>query len=289
MHIFITLFCLLCSINSPSRQNQTTAEARWVSGRGSMQGTDIDEMRKQALNRARSDALKKAGVVMKATDVLLKSESNQTLTDFFTQFAESYSLGYILDERGVKISHPIPTSDSSNDLNTVYRIEAQLEALIAIQHGEPDPGFEVRLTTNREAYEEDEPVNLTINTTRDGFLTLFSIENDSLTLLFPNSLNPNNNIKANKSFNFPPGDLFSLRLKPVAGRTKSEITFVAIISRDEVPFTQADDTRFEGNRLKLQQALLKNYAKWLYKIPADRRCSDIRAVQVYSREKPGNE
>ncbi|MDP2209579.1 MAG: DUF4384 domain-containing protein [Bacteroidota bacterium] len=190
----------------------------------------------------------------------------------------------ILDERHVKVSHPIPISGTGDELSSSYQIKVSLEALIAIQMGEPDTGFEVSLESNRESYAENEPVFLTITSTRSGFLTIFSIENDSLTLLFPNNLSRNNTIKADAPIYFPPTTAYKLTLQTLPNQKKSYITFVAVVSKDKVLFSSIEETKFEGNYIKLKQAMLTHYAKWLYKIPIDRRSSDAKILTIFKKK-----
>lgn len=272
------LMCFFLCIQIILAQNES--KSKWVTGKGSAQGTNFAEMRLAALNSARADALKQLGIVIVATDIALKSEFGHTLTDFYTKFAESSTKGLILEERNVKVSHPIPLENQGDVLSGAYKVDVSLEALVAIQTGEPDPGFDVKLEANRHSYVENEPVHLTITSTRSGYLTLFAIENDSLTLIFPNSLNPDNFINANVSFDFPPKGVYKLTLQTKPGQKKSVVTFVATVSKDDIPFSIIEEAKYQGKHLKLKQALLTHYARWLYKIPIDKRSSDYKAVEV---------
>lgn len=257
---------------------------QWIKGKGTAQGTDLIDMRYKAINAARADALKQAGIIFKRTDVALKKEMPHTLTDFYVYFAESMTRGLILDERNIKVSHPIPIDSADDGYGSLYKIDVSLEALIAIQNDEPDPIFDVKIYTDRDVYNENEPVNITVTSTYDGYLTIISIENDSLTVIFPNSLSPNNFVKSNDLFKFPPVNSYALTLQVIPGRKYSEITFVAIVTKEDVPFMPLEVAKYNGRYLKLKQAQLTNYAKWLYKIPINKRNSDIKVVYVISKE-----
>lgn len=281
------LFLVLCFVgNSTINYLFSQTKPRWITGKGTAQGTDYVKMRSEAISAARADALKQVGVELRAMDISLKTEAGQTLTDFYTQFAETETRGLILKERNVKVSHPKPLSDSEDVYSASYRIEISLEALVALQTGEPDHGFEVKLKTNRDVYQENEPVILTVTSTRDGFLTLFSVWNDSLTVIFPNSLSPDNFIKEDSTVIFPPASAgYSLNLRTIPSTTKSVETFIALVSKEEIPFSPIDVAKYEGKYLKLKQAMLTHYANWLYKIPINKRSSDARAVEVIKSEK----
>lgn len=286
-YVILTLSFIFCCACPVVAQNQSGPQ--WIRGKGSSHGTDLAEMRAKALNAARADALKATGIVVTTADVAVKSESGNTLTDFFTNFTEAATRGLILEERNVKFGKPVPVSESGDDLNAAYTITVEVEALVAVQTGERTPGFEVQLSADRDVYEDGEPVYLTITSTKDGYLTVFFIENDSLTVLYPNSITPKNFITAGAPLNFPcaKGERspLSLRMETIPGRSRSEATFMAIVSKDNVPFTPPDEMRIEGSTLKLQQAMLTKYANWLYKIPLNDRASDVKGIQIVRKNK----
>jgi len=267
--LFSVLTTMSCLAQAPSFP-------QWVKGYGSAVGTDMAVTRTVAINRAEADALRQAGIELRATEFRRKTESGDEVTDFYSQFAESSTRGLILEERNVFVHRPVSIGDGLDE----YRIDVELEANIVVQNGEPDPGFHVQLESDRESYDENEPVHLMITSSRSGYLVLFHIANDSLALLLPNAVTRQNYIRADTTFIFPPNENYSLAMWVNPGRKASDETFVAVVTLENIPFAKPDRMMITGRQLDLRQDLRTSYAKWLHKIPADRRTSDWKVLQV---------
>ena len=154
--------CIFVFLILPSSFILFAQEPQWRNGKGSAEGTDTKQIRVDAINDARANAMKQAGIDIRANDVLVKTEANQQLTDFYSKFAETSTKGIILEERNLKVGEAKRVSENSD----VYKIEVELEALVAPQNGEPDAGFEVTISTKKEVYIEEEPVEFTITSSR---------------------------------------------------------------------------------------------------------------------------
>ncbi len=269
--LFPVLMIFACSADA-----QTTSAGRWYSGTGSAAGKDMEKIRSEALNRARADALQKAGIEVNSATLSLKSEDNAKLIDFFSEFAESNARGLILDEKGVHFDRPVPLDSTY----TIYRITVTVQALVTAPQGSPDPAFEVTLKSDRETYMEYEPVSLKIRATEPGYLTILDIHGDSLNVLYPNGIDRDNYIRANSEFDFPPGQAYSMELETANGASSSADILIAVVTKDDVPFPNITAMGLEGSRLKVAEKSLTTYAKWLYRIPLDRRAADSKAVEV---------
>ena len=268
----------------PAVYAQNDSSATWKTGKGSAVGTDIEAMRTQALKHARADALKQAGVVIRASDVQMKTESGKSLVDFYSQFAETQMRGLIIEERNVSVSDPVRISPESGKSNVQYRIDAQLEALIVIPHGEPEAGFEVTMHSDRTSYREYEPIRLTVVSTRDGYLSIFNVHNDSLSVVFPNALDLRNKVKANTALTIPADNSYSLMMEPPHGKERSAEEFIAVVTREDISFPNISEISTAGDRLKMEEALLTVFAKWMYKIPLNHRCSDSIVLEVIRKQ-----
>jgi len=272
------IFSYLLAVNA-----QMGSTPQWITGRGSASGTDLEAMRVTALNNARFDALKHAGVFIASSEVALKSESAVGITDFYSRFAESSTRGLILDERNLKISDPFRISPPTGNANMVYRIDVSIDGLVALQQGEPDPGFEVKLESDRDIYQEDDPVELRVSTTKIGYLNIFMIEGDSLTVVFPNLVDKNNRISPDKLFKFPSNDVYSMELEPRPNQKSTQEMFVAVVTRDSVAFPNLYEARLDNRWLKLKQGMLTMFATWLYKIPVHTRSADTKVLEVVAK------
>ncbi|MBS4028111.1 MAG: DUF4384 domain-containing protein [Ignavibacteriales bacterium] len=270
------LFFVCCSISFSQKER----EPQWIKATGSAEGTETKQIRSDAINDARANALKQAGIDIRASDVLVKTETNQQLTDFYSKFAETSTKGIILEERNLKVGEAKRVAENSD----VYKIEVELEALVATQFGEHDAGFAVTMESNRETYQEDESVELTITSTRDGYVTLFYVHNDSLNVLFPNSIDKNNFIRANDSLKFPQSNSYQLTLETEKGKKSSFEEFIAVVTKGEIPFQNISEMKIEKGNLKTKETMLTNYANWLYEIPVETRSSATKVLQVVKKE-----
>ncbi|MCL4510557.1 MAG: DUF4384 domain-containing protein [Bacteroidetes bacterium] len=275
-----TLFILIAMIlMAASVGAQTTSPRSWYSGTGSATGKSMEEIRIEALNNARSDALQKAGIEVSAGTLSLKSEGNNGLIDFFSEFAESSTRGLILDERDVRFDRPEPLDSTY----TVYRVIAHVEVQVGAPQGKPDPAFKVTLSSARETYMEYEPATLNVNSTESGYLTILDIHGDSINVLFPNVIDQKNYLSANTDFVFPPSKAYSLEFETDKGTSSSADIIIAIVTKDDVPFPNINKVGLERSRLLLGEKTLTTYAKWLYRIPLDRRSFDRRLIQVQKK------
>ena len=269
------LILILVFLNSTIGLAQNSLREKWYDGEATVTGSDMEKIHLEALNRARSDALKKAGVEVVSRALSLKSEEDNKLLDFFSEFTESNSRGVILDEK-VIYDRPEPVDSSY----MVYTVTAHVHALVGLPEGESDPGFDVKITTDRDIYNEYEPVKLRVRTTKPGFLTILDIHNDLIKVLFPNVINRNNYISPDKEFVFPPGDAYSLEFEVEKGKSNSTDMIIAVVTEDNVPFPDDKKIGLEGSRLIMGEKSLTTYARWLYRIPLNRRSSDLKLIHV---------
>jgi hypothetical protein len=243
-------------------------DAQWRSGKGSAIGTDIEMIRLKALNAARADALAKAGITVSAGDTRLVSESENTVTDFYSKFSESTTKGIILEERIIHEGEPKKVK------GTTYEIEIEIEAKVAVQQGEPDPSFMVKLESSKQIVKEGEPFTLTVTATKSGYLTIFNIYHDSLSVVFPNTLDKENMIAANKPFVFPPHKVYELQMTLPEGKTTSSEMFIAVITQENIPFPNLEQIECTNGAIGLRMEQLNVYAKWLHTIPLQKRSAD---------------
>ncbi len=244
------------------------AQPKWQRGVGTAVGSDIEAIRSKALENARLDALSKAGIMVSAGDTRVVSESGNELTDFYARFAESSTRGIILEER------VIHEGELQKIDGTTYKMEIEIDANVAVQQGEPDPSFTVSLNSSRQIVKEGEPFVLTVTSTKAGYLTIFNVYRDSISVVFPNAVDKKNSIEGNRTFVFPPNKAYDLTLTLPRGRSTSSEMFIAVVTEDDVAFPNLDDLKFNNDALQLKSSQLNLYSKWLYEIPLQKRASD---------------
>ena len=263
---------LLVSICLIAASLVAQVQGRWVQGKASASGTDLKKMQTEAVKRARAEALNQAGIVVSASSFRVQTESNTAMNDYYSQFTEATSRGVITQERNIKISDPVRRTKASSISEMEYTIDAELEAFIVIPEGDTDPGFTVRVKSKQSTYRESEPVELEITSSKDGFLTIFHVKNDTIQMAFPNALSRNNRIQAKKKLIFPSD--YELYLTVEGEEKTSNEEFIVVVTKEEVPFTEIGDAKIVGDELMLPKLSLLNLSQWLFTIPLHQRTVD---------------
>ncbi|MGD0037787.1 MAG: DUF4384 domain-containing protein [Bacteroidota bacterium] len=252
---------------------------QWYPGQASVIGGEtesIGAIRQRALQEARVKILQQAGINIQATEIRLKEESKLQLVDMYGSFAQSTARGIIIDERNLTYSSQFVTMDKLS----LPQVTASLEALVEIPKGEPDPTFEVSLTADKNTYVEGEELQLTVQSSKDGYLSIFQIKNDTCFILHPNPLFPksyDNRINANTKNLIPPEDKpYSFMLDLEGGNGERAVEFlVAVVTKEEIPI---------GGRFNKKDFFsLKEFNNWLVNIGVDQRSSANIVIQIVKK------
>lgn len=270
----ITLFFLLIIVALLSAQEKGT----WVKGKASVFGSDFKKMQIDAVKRARADALNQAGIVVSASSYRVQSETNKEMNDYYSQFTEATSRGIITQERNIKISDPKRLTKTSAQDEILFQIDAEVEAFVVIPEGTTDPGLSVSLNTKRITFRESEPVELEITPSKDGFITIFHVKNDTIQIPFPNGLSKNNKVQAKKKFVFP--SEYELYLTVDGDEKTSNEEFIVVLTKESIPIMENNEVKIIGGELILPKLTLTELSRWLSKIPLNQRAVDHKVLAV---------
>ncbi len=173
----------------------------WVESDGEAYMSEIDTP-KEVIARAKKDAQSKA--VEKAVGVFIRSH---TLVSN-SQLAED--LIYAAVRGKIEKTEIIKKGWDDKDRN-LYKI--RLKVLIEPVYPEKGHGISIKLSLSKSVMKEGDDVKIFYQASKNCYVYIFSVAADgSVTLLMPNSMNQENNIKANKAYEFPVGGS-SIRLK----------------------------------------------------------------------------
>ncbi len=252
---------------------------QWYKGGATVVGNENEsqaQLRQRAMQQARVNVLQQAGIVIRSTQVRLQGDVGRHVVDMYGAFAQSDVRGIIVEERNLKIN------STFIDVNGIQlpQIVLYFEALIELPLGETDNTFEVQMHTNKLSYAEGEDLQLTIRSSKDGYLSLFQIKNDSCFILYPHPLLPTtkfNHITANLDVVIPPPSKpYSYVLDLEGGDGEHAIEFIiAIVTSEDVPCGGM-------NRSKEFVTLLE-YNAWLAKIRVNDRSSASAQLQVVKK------
>jgi hypothetical protein len=252
---------------------------QWYQGQASVIGSEtetIGALRQRALQEARVKILQQAGINIQATEIRLKEESKLQLVDMYGSFAQSTARGIIIDERNLTYSNQFVTVDKLS----LPQVTASLEALVEIPKGEPDQTFEVSFTSDKKTYYEGEELQMTVQSSKEGYLSIFQIKNDTCFILYPNPLLPltyDNKIAANTKNLIPPKDKpYSFVLDLEGGNGERAVEFlIAVVTKEEIPV---------GGRFNKKEFFsLIEFNKWLVNIAVDQRRSSNIVIQIVKK------
>ena len=252
---------------------------QWYKGQASVIGSEtesIGALRQRALQEARVKILQQAGINIQATEIRLKEESKLQLVDMYGSFVQSTARGIIVDERSLNYSNQFVTVDKLS----LPQVTASLEALIEIPKGEPDRTFEVSLAADKNTFVEGEDLQLTVQSSKDGYCSIFQIKNDTCFILHPHPLLPatyDNRIAANTKIPIPPKDKsYSFVLDLEGGNGERAVEFlIAVVTKEEIPI---------GGRFNKKEFFsLKEFNNWLVNIPVNLRSSSNIVIQIVKK------
>ena len=252
---------------------------QWYRGQATVIGSEtesIGALRQHALQEARVKVLQQAGITIQATEIRLKEESKVQVIDMYGSFAQSAARGIIIDERNLAYSNQFVTVDNLS----LPQVTASLEALVEIPKGESDPAFEVSLSADKNTYVEGEELQLMVQSSKDGYLSIFKIKNDTCFILHPHPQLPltyDNKIAANTKNIIPPTDKsYSFVLDLEGGNGERAVEFlIAVVTREEIPI---------GGRFnKKEYFSLKEFNNWLVNIAVDQRSSANIVIQIVKK------
>lgn len=199
----------------------------WVETVGEAAGSEFDPPR-EVMERARNEAKRRA--LEEAVGSFVRSHalvSNGQLAEEFT-FARV---------RGVIDKVRIVSEERDKSDPNLCRV--RLKALVRPVYPRDDEGVSVKLDLTRTSLQEGDEVRIQYQTSVDSYVYIFSIAADnSVTLLFPNALNRDNFVKAERGQLFPPDSspikIRAIPLPDMKGKVSSEKVKIIAARRREI-------------------------------------------------------
>ncbi len=261
---------------------------QWIEAEGlaSMAEMNQQQARTAALNEARAEAVRLvAGVRIQNESIRIQSETSRDkkvslLQDFFASVNREVAFGHVIDEKIISENVAMLSASPGTPPQLYYQIKIQ--ARVALDKGERDPGFQIRLKTNKEIYQENETMTIDLETSQDCFVYVFNLlSNDSLLVLYPNSYFQDNFLKADTTLHLmPAGFTFQVTLLPGDQRANEFIYVVA--TKQRYDFAPAWRDEKAGFRTTTTQSFaFIELPRWLSNIPADKRTDKMVPYEVY--------
>jgi hypothetical protein len=275
------------TVAQTARGDTVTVEQRVLVGGDMTPAT----ARRRALDLALGEAMRRRlGVRVQAGELAVSDDRSGRARDSFLSIVEIDAGGRatdyrVLSEQFVTVPHPTLGAQLYYDVRALVTV--------ARDAGVADPAFHVAVSLNDAlffdnggALEGNGEVIATITATRDCYVSVFSLADDSLQVLLPNEYIRESRLSAGGSLEFPSADWrargLHLRASLAAGRDGRREILAVVATRTPVAFTSARGTGTPAERADGPASFFA-LQRWLVGIPLDQRAVAFAAYEVRHR------
>jgi hypothetical protein len=275
---YVLSIALLVLAFSDGSLSQPTPQEATGAGRAVAANITPEEAKERARKAARLDALSQLGVSIQSEAFQFKGETSRGVFDDFVQLNRSSVHAKIIEERILKLDKGF-----SEDGLPFYQITMRVKAIL--ETGLPDPTFLVKLHLNQEIYRAGDAMFITVKPTKDCYLYLFNlITADTLVMLFPNKLFPNNFIGADSVFVFPPKDywhMMELETELPKDQDETAELIMVIAIRQNVPFLEGELDNTQGFAyIPTRRSAFLQLNRWLVQMPLSERTQTSQLYRI---------
>lgn len=232
---YILLF-ILGILLSPLAEAQKTHKVYGIKGVSIInENISYKEAKAEALNDAKINALKKAGVIenINTYQVLMSTQENKDFSQYFSSGILTDLQGAISGYKIVKDFRQIRKNE--NELS----VEVEIDAEVVSYETKSDPNFEVKLEGVRSIYDNNENLSFSVTPSMDCYLKVFSWEDGVANMIYPNKFDKNMVLKKDEKTVFPLG---RIDYKMVTdGILDEKSKWVFIFTKSNLPFVNIDE------------------------------------------------
>ena len=276
MRLLITLLLTTLCLSAQSGEILEDLGDGWyvVTGMASLKNLNFEEARREAEDNACREAIEYfSGVQVSSSSSYVLGESERMDVDKYSQIINSVSAGLILKK--------IPLMEPSVIPNTTD-MEVKLKVKVGKQKGKSDPKFKLRSSLDREYYKHGEEMTISVTPSIDCYLNILNFSsNDSVYILFPNTLLENNFVKAGEKFLLPSeehrerGIRFRVGLLP--GKEEDLEMIKILATKENIPFTALSSISTIGT----YESTATDIIGWIMDIPRDKMTESTLQYWIY--------
>jgi hypothetical protein len=234
-----------------------------VTAQGSYEARDLtlEEVKQKAIDEAKRNAMIKAGISenVQVSDFLYTFEDDEKFQEIFQSFISTETGAEIVVEESKELNRDI------NDFGNIL-IEVEIKAIIYKHKEKKDLTFKFKVDGIKELYYENDPVMFSFTPTKEGYLKIFNVTDNSSFVLYPyldieNSYlndDPERLFLRNEKVNFPVNNNMDYYFE-ISDRQKDKEynLLIFVYTKENIPL--------------LEDASVENIMKWIYEIPLDSR------------------
>lgn len=234
------------------------------------------EARRRAIEAALAEAVRqRVGMRVQAGQLDVSDDRDGRVRNSFTSVVQLDAAGRATDYRVLE-EHWVPTTHPALGAQLYYEVRALV--FVERERGAADAGFHVSVSLNEGLFHvrgqlpgDNGEVVATVTSTRDAYLTVLSIADDSVTVLFPNRYEPTLRAGAGAALEVPSRSWreqgLRLRASLPAGREARRELIAVVATRSAIPYPSTATSMLDLQR-------------WLVHIPLDQRAVAFAAFEV---------
>lgn len=280
LKILITLGFLLFQLISFSQTFIQVSAEHTYTGNKKQSITEVEE---EALNHAKDKALSNAGIMekVKTYTSLYRSTNNldynKTLTSNFLSEKQGAVTSYEVIKKENTYTDPegLPVCHIKISANVIkYETEADYNYKAIINDLSQSYSYDKEHIKNQKNPEDGCAINFTFSPTKDTYLTIFTLWNDEIYMLFPNE---QEEIRANRNRNtlFKKDKIYEFGEDPeIWFDSESKSTGYRLIF-----VMHKESNKFYEN------LNIDNMWKWFHEMPRELRYVTIKDLTVYNNQK----
>ena len=276
MRLLITLLLTTLCLSAQSGEILEDLGDGWyeVMGMSSLENLTPEQATRKAEDNACREAIEHfSGVQVSSSSSYVLGESERMDVDKYSQIINSVSAGLILEKMPLIKPRIIPES---------LDIEVKLKVKVGKQKGKSDPKFKLRSSLDREYYKHGEEMTISVTPSIDCYLNILNFSsNDSVYILFPNTLLENNFVKASEKFLLPSeehrerGIRFRVGLLP--GKEEDLEMIKILATKENIPFTALSSISTIGT----YESTAIDIIGWIMDIPRDQMTESTLQFWIY--------
>ena len=258
-------FCLLVFFFALNVSAQKLVKVTGIKGISYISGdVSPNQAKFLALNDAKINALKAAGIGenIKSYQLLFSSQEKNEYSQFFSSDIQS-------EIQGAVASYDITNQVTVKKSEIELYIEITIDASVIKYETKPDNTFDAYIEGLKAVYNNHDKLTFTVKTTQACYLTIFNINDVDATLMYPNSYEKQNSIKAVEVYKFPLGGVDYELETSLKDKESNRLIFV--FTKTAVPFIKMDKDQVTTN---------DNIFNWIYSIMPDQRKVEYRSLII---------
>ncbi len=229
MHRIIILLICLTTAGQLLSQEVKGAEGRWP-----IVNITPEQARENALEEAKKDALRKAGVPesIKAVRTLSTVEAAGENRDLYSQFAS-------IEMQGAVTNYSIIRDEQLKEpLDGQFYAVVTINATVKKYHSVADPEFKINVQGLRSnGYKDGEKITFSVHPNKEGYLKIFLFETmDTATQVFPNNYERDRRLNAKETLHFPTVDGINYTAEKSTTATQEHNLLLFVYTKADMPF-----------------------------------------------------